>query len=226
MEPVEVCFCGFGLPDRVPPIFFNLGGQSRSGRVLDRCSHIEESLPCNSTWQRFFAMLWCTAKASGHGKGSLPCVGARQSWLAHGKAFGRTAKGARTAKPQLLPCTGTLSSPLAHSLTHAPLSSLSSSLMPPAPCSPPADAAQPPPRPCPCCPPPRRPLPLPPATPRPACHPAPALAARHPTGLRPRQPPATPAELAPGLPPSSSRPAQPPPTRARPARSLQVSWYI
>jgi hypothetical protein len=173
VEPVEVCFCGFGLPDHVPPIFFHLGGQSRSGRVLGRCSHMEESLPCNSTWQRLFAVLWRTAKAGGHGKGSLPCVGTRQSRLAHGKAFGCTEKGARTAKPQLLPCTtGNLSPRRSLSHSHAPssLSSLSSSLTPPpAPCSPPADAAQPPPRPCPRRPPPRAqlatlPLPSPPAT--------------------------------------------------------------
>jgi hypothetical protein len=34
VESVEVCFCGLGLPDCVPPIFFNIGGQARSGRAI------------------------------------------------------------------------------------------------------------------------------------------------------------------------------------------------
>jgi hypothetical protein len=85
VEPVEVCFCGLGLPDCVPPIFFNLGGQARSGCVVGRCSSIEGYLPCVSTWQRVFAVPWRMAKASRHGKVSLPCAGARQCLGAHDK---------------------------------------------------------------------------------------------------------------------------------------------
>jgi hypothetical protein len=99
VEPVEVWFCGLGLP---PPMFFNVGGQARSGRVVGRCSSIEGSLPCVSTWQRVFAVPWRTTKAIGHGKVSLPCAGTRQRPIAHGNALVRTAKDVGTAKVQLL----------------------------------------------------------------------------------------------------------------------------
>jgi hypothetical protein len=106
VEPVEVCFCGLGLLDCVPPIFFDVGGQARSGRVVGRCSSIKGSLPCVSTWQRVFTVPWRMAKAIRHGKVSLPCAGARQRPIAQDNALVRTTKDVGTENVQLLPtCT-------------------------------------------------------------------------------------------------------------------------
>jgi hypothetical protein len=148
VEPVEVCFCGLGLPDCVPPIFFNVGGQARSGRVVGRCSSIEGSLPCVSTWQRVFTVPWCTTKATRHQSHfavrwrTTKTNCARQCLGAHGKGRGH-GKGAIIAhmhgRPAPYPLT--LSLPAAPLLAHSQPRRRRLPAKPPEPPPPPSQAA-------------------------------------------------------------------------------------
>jgi hypothetical protein len=155
-------------------------------------------------------MLWRTAKAKCHGKGSLPCVGAWQS-------LGHTAKKLNTAKTSIIaPCT--LLAPH-EPYPLLPLSRVPSSLRPtvsPLP-RPAAAAAQPAharPAQAATAPPPSSPAPPPSSPAPPSSHPASSLAPlSHPAHpprphSSPARPPSSPARRASSAP--ELRPALPP----------------